>query len=192
MADEEAERAEQTEQTDALTGLEPGQPIIYGGNRVARVSPELARSFASGDRLLVVDSTGDLLHIPRQEWEIATETVGRAHRAFLALGSVSDDRISDFFDRFADALADDGTFSAIVAANAEDVVRAKERGRSTTRLELSDRMRADMIDGLRMWRDTKTTRDAVTDVIDHDGWRIEQRTAGLGVVGFVFEGRPNV
>ena len=28
--------------------------------------------------------------------------------------------------------------------------------------------------------------------IEHDGWRIEERRAPLGVVGFVFEGRPNV
>ena len=69
---------------------------------------------------------------------------------------------------------------------------ARDRGRSTTRLVLSDRMRADMIEGLRMWRDTEVTRDAVIEAIDHDGWRLEQRTAGLGVVGFVFEGRPNV
>lgn len=175
-----------------LTGLEAGQPIIYGGNRVARVTPELAQSFASGDRLLVVDQTGDLLHVPDREWQIATETVGRAHRAFLALGSVSDDQITDFFDRFANALADDTAFAAIAEANAADIVLAKERGRSTTRLELSDRMRSDMIEGLQLWRDTASSRDAVNEVIDHDGWRIEQRTAGLGVVGFVFEGRPNV
>jgi glutamate-5-semialdehyde dehydrogenase len=175
-----------------LTGLEPGQSIIYGGNRVARVTPELARSFVSGDRLLVVDQTGDLLHVPDREWQIATETVGRAHRAFLALGSVSDEQITDFFDRFANALADDTTFAAIAEANAADIVKAKERGRSTTRLELSDQMRSDMIEGLQLWRDTPSSRDAVNEVIDHDGWRIEQRTAGLGVVGFVFEGRPNV
>ena len=35
-------------------------------------------------------------------------------------------------------------------------------------------------------------RDSVIETIDHDGWTLEQRVAGLGVVGFVFEGRPNV
>ena len=49
-----------------------------------------------------------------------------------------------------------------------------------------------MIDGLRMWRDAPSSRDAVIDSIDHSGWQVEQRLAGLGVVGFVFEGRPNV
>ena len=49
-----------------------------------------------------------------------------------------------------------------------------------------------MIRGLRMWRDAASGRDKVLETIDHDGWTLEQRVAGLGVVGFVFEGRPNV
>ena len=49
-----------------------------------------------------------------------------------------------------------------------------------------------MIAGLRLWRDTASARDHVIDSLDHEGWRVEQRVAGLGVVGFVFEGRPNV
>ena len=28
--------------------------------------------------------------------------------------------------------------------------------------------------------------------VKHEGWNVEQLTAPLGVVGFVFEGRPNV
>ncbi|MGH1490333.1 MAG: aldehyde dehydrogenase family protein [Acidimicrobiales bacterium] len=178
--------------SDELASLEENQPILYGGNRVTRVSPELAAAFAAGDRLLVVDQTGDLLHVPAGEWDIAAGTVGRAHRAFLALGAVTDEAITDFFDRFAVNLADDDRFAAIAAANTEDVERAKQRGRSTTRLELSDKMRADMIGGLHLWRDASSGRDAVLEVVEHDGWRLEQRTAGLGVVGFVFEGRPNV
>ncbi|MGI9598333.1 MAG: aldehyde dehydrogenase family protein, partial [Acidimicrobiales bacterium] len=178
--------------TDELISLEPGQPIVYGGNRIARVSPELAEAFIAGDRLLVVDHTGHLLHVPAAEWETATAAVGDAQRAFLALGSVPDSAITDFFDRFADLLADDRCFAAISAANGKDIEAARSRDRSTTRLELSDKMRADMIDGLRLWRDAPSTRDAAIDVIDHDGWRLEQRRAGLGVVGFVFEGRPNV
>ena len=177
---------------DELTSLEPGQPIIHGGNRITRVSPELAAAFGPGDRLLVIDQTGDLLHIPRAEWSIATDAVAKAHRAFLALGSVSDAAIGDFFDRFAAALADDRVFAGIAAANATDVEQAKRRGRSTTRLQLSAGMRSDMIDGLRLWRDADSGRDKTLEVVEHDGWRLEQRTAGLGVVGFVFEGRPNV
>ncbi len=183
--------APSTEST-SLTSLEPGQPIVYGGDRVTRVSAELAGAFSPGDRLVVVNDSGDLLHVPAAEWEIAAAAVGRAHDAFGRLGPVADDAISDFFDRFAANLADDDRFAAIAAANANDVARATDRGRSTTRLRLSDTMRADMIGGLRMWRDAESGRDRVIETIDHDGWRLEQRVAGLGVVGFVFEGRPNV
>lgn len=179
-------------ETGLLTGLEVGQPIVYGGNRVTHVGPELAAAFESGDRLIVVADTGDLLHVPQAEWLVAAETIERAATAFLALGAVPDDAIRDFFDRFASRLADDEVFEVIAAANAKDIASAQSRGRSTTRLELSHKMRTDMIAGLATWRDTAPSRDSTVDAIDHDGWRLEQRTAGLGVIGFVFEGRPNV
>jgi glutamate-5-semialdehyde dehydrogenase len=177
---------------EELTSLESGQPIVFGGNRIARVSATLAAAFKPGDRLVVVEDTGDLLHVPEHEWTIATGAVGRAHRAFLALGSVDDAAISDFYDRFAARLEDDDVFAVIAAANGEDVERAKARGRSTTRLELRPAMRAEMIAGLRLWRDAPSSRNALVETIEHTGWRVEQRLAGLGVVGFVFEGRPNV
>jgi glutamate-5-semialdehyde dehydrogenase len=53
-------------------------------------------------------------------------------------------------------------------------------------------MRADMILGLRGWRDAPSGRGAVRERVDHAGWSVELTTAALGVVGFVFEGRPNV
>ncbi len=177
---------------DRLTRLEPGMPILYGGDRIARVSAELAAAFREGDRLVVVQTTGDLLHVPADAWEVATDAVGRAVAAFEAMGTVTDDQISDFYEAFARRLADDAVFDAIAAANASDVIRARERGRSTTRLVLSDEMRAGMIDGLRLWRDASGGRGTVVETIPHEGWRVEQVRSGLGVVGFVFEGRPNV
>ncbi len=178
--------------TSRLTALTPGQPIVYGGDRVTTVPEDLAAAFRPGDRLIVVSATGDLLHLPRAEWEIATGAVARAARAFGALGAVPDDAITAFYHHFADRLADDAVFAPIAEANAADVVSARDRGRSTTRLELSATMRGDMIDGLRLWADAPSGRDQVLERLDHDGWSLEQRVAGLGVVGFVFEGRPNV
>ncbi len=175
-----------------LDTLEPGQPIVYGGNRLTAVPPELARAFTAGDRLIVVNDSGDLLHIPSDVWSVATGAVERAWQAFSHMGSVDDDSISRFFDRFAANLGADDRFAAIAEANRADVASARQRGRSTTRLELTDGMRADMIEGLRMWRDVPSQRDVPVEAIDHEGWRLEQRKAGLGVVGFVFEGRPNV
>lgn len=175
-----------------LVALAEGQPIVYGGDRVARVTAELAEAFAEGDRLVVDPASGDLLHVPRTEHEIAAEAVGAAVDAFAALARCSDDQITDFFERFAARLDDDATFAPIAEANRADVAAAAERGRSTTRLELGEKMRADMVDGLRGWATSSSRRDLVERRIEHDGWHLDVRRAPLGVVGFVFEGRPNV
>jgi glutamate-5-semialdehyde dehydrogenase len=175
-----------------LTTLATGMPILFGGNQLTTVSAELAAAFAPGDRLVVVQTTGDLLHIPAVEQALVDRAVGNAHEAFLGLGEVSDDQISSFYDRFAALLADDSSFAEIARANAADVDAARASGRSATRLELNESMRAGMIAGLRGWRDTAPLRDTVVEEVVHHGWRVEQRRAGLGVIGFVFEGRPNV
>lgn len=175
-----------------LDGLAPGMPIVFGGDRVAFVSDALAAAFRPGDRLVVVQESGDLLHIPAEVHALTDAAVGRAHRAFHQMGSVTDAAISAFFDAFAAALADEAAWAAIAAANAEDVARAQARGRSVTRLAVSAAMRADMIAGLRGWRDSPAGRGKVLERIEHPGWSVEQVTAPLGVVGFVFEGRPNV
>lgn len=176
----------------ALTELTAGMPIIYGGNQVTSVSTELAAAFSAGDRLIVVQATGDLLHIPADVWETATGAVERAARAFTGMGAVTDAQISGFFDAFARRLGDDASFGPIAQANSDDVDAARAKGRSVTRLVLSDKMRADMIGGLQTWRDASTTRGRQIDLVEHEGWRVEQVQAGLGPVGFVFEGRPNV
>ncbi len=178
--------------SEELTGLSEGQPIVFGGNRLARVSAELAARFQPGDHVVVVSDSGELLHIPADEWAIATGAVTRAVDAFASMGAVSDVAVSEFYRLFADLLADDERFAAIAEANRSDITSARERGRSTTRLELTDNMRNDMVEGLRLWQQTTSTRDSVAEAVDHDGWRLEQRVAGLGVVGFIFEGRPNV
>ncbi len=175
-----------------LTHLEAGMRIVYGGDRVATVGEELASAFSEGDRLIVVQTTGDLLHVPADAWQIAGDAVEAASNAFARMGAISDDQISSFYESFARRLEDDATFAPIAEANAADVERAKKRGRTTTRLALSDKMRAAMIEGLRMWRDAPGGRGEVVETIEHEGWRVEQVRAGLGPVGFVFEGRPNV
>lgn len=177
---------------DRLDALTAGQPIVFGGNRVAHVSSELAAAFRPGDRVIVDPSSGQLLHVPQAEFEHAAEPVARARAAFAALARCTDDQITRFFHEFADRLADDDSFSPIATANRADVERAAGRGRSTTRLVLGDTMRADMIAGLRGWAATEAGRDVVDRVVEHEGWRLEARRAPLGVVGFVFEGRPNV
>jgi glutamate-5-semialdehyde dehydrogenase len=175
-----------------LLTLTAGQPIVYAGNRVAYVSDQLARSFEAGDRLIVDPITGALLHVPASEHATAAATVDAASAAFSSLARCTDDQITAFFIGFADLLADDESFAPIAAANADDVERAAARGRSTTRLELSEAMRSDMIAGLRGWASAPGSRDTVEHTVEHVGWSVEARRAPLGVIGFVFEGRPNV
>jgi glutamate-5-semialdehyde dehydrogenase len=178
--------------TERLERLEAGAAVPYGGNRVARVSPQLADAFRPGDELVVVQSTGHLLHIPAAEATLVREAVDQARGAFGELQRLPDAAVSEFFDAFARRLEDDAAFEAVAEANGTDVARARDAGRSTTRLVLSAAMRAGMVAGLRAWRDAPSGRDAVVDEVRHEGWRVEIRRAPLGVVGFVFEGRPNV
>ncbi len=175
-----------------LRSLRPGQEIPFGGDRVAVVGEELAAAFRPGDRLVVVHETGDLLHVPAADHAVAAAAVSDAVDAFHRLAEADDGAITRFFATFADLLADDAACAPVLAANADDVERARARGRSTTRLELTAAMRRGMVEGLRVWRDAPGRRDAVIDVVDHGTWCVETRRAPLGVVGFVFEGRPNV
>lgn len=175
-----------------LTHLSEGMPIVWGGDRISLVPKDLADAFRPGDRLIVVQDTGDLLHVPQQSWKVADEAARAAESAFSQLGTVDDAAITAFYEAFADRLEDDASFAPIAAANEADIESAKSRGRSTTRLELTPKMRRGMVAGLRQWASLAAGRNAVTERIEHAGWTIEQVTSGLGVVGFVFEGRPNV
>ncbi len=175
-----------------LTALTEGMPIVYGGNRVTHVPADLARAFQPGDRLVVAQDSGALLHIPGDVWDVAADAVTAAADAFAAMGAVGDEQISEFYERFAANLEHDETFAPIAAANDADVELARLKGRSTTRLVLSGRMRTDMIDGLRGWAKLPSGRGEIMHHIEHQGWRVDLVRAGLGVIGFVFEGRPNV
>src|SRR3954447_5977504 len=188
-----------------LTQLSAGQELVYGGNRVTVVTTELADAFAKGDRLVIVQETGDLLHIPAAEHSLVSAAVLDAGAAFTSLAECSDDQITEFFDCFADKIDDDSMFADVIAANQADVASALARGRSTTRLQLTPAMRSDMAAGLRSWAASATRRQQLMAITDHDGgsvssWRGAPRggwggsswRGPLGVVGFVFEGRPNV
>lgn len=174
-----------------LLQLAAGMPVVFGGDQVAIVDDALARAFAPGDALVVVQTTGELLHIPSADRAAARSAVDAAVGAFGRMGEVTSAQIDAFYDAFADRLADDATFAAIAQANANDVDQARAKGRSTTRLVLDAKMRQGMIDGLRGWRQAAAT-DAAVDTIEHEGWKVELFTDRLGVVAFVFEGRPNV
>jgi glutamate-5-semialdehyde dehydrogenase len=124
--------------------------------------------------------------------QIAREAVERAHRAFREMLDCSDEQISSFFRSFADRLADDAIWKSISDANADDVDRAKAAGRPTGRLVATASMRASMIEGLLVWEKSPSRRGEVIERRETQTWSVERRRAPLGVVAFVFEGRPNV
>ena len=176
----------------ALDHLTAGSLIPFGGNRAAIVTPELATSFAPGDHLLVLQDSGDLLHIPAEAKALTAAAVDRAFAAFQAMRTERPTAITAFFEAFAARLEAEEIWAEISKANSQDVATAQARGRSSTRLAVTDKMRHDMIAGLRTWRDAETTAADDIKRVEHDGWVIEQIKAPLGVVGFIFEGRPNV
>lgn len=175
-----------------LTRLVEGQELVYGGDRCTVVPGDLARAFVAGDRLVVVQDTGDLLHIPEGEHRLVAGAVTHAVDAFATLAGCTDDQITDFFHRFADAVDDDAVFSPVLAANQTDVDTATAKARSTTRLRLTTATRADMAAGLRTWGASSIRRHQLLSTVQHERWSVSSLRAPLGVVGFVFEGRPNV
>jgi glutamate-5-semialdehyde dehydrogenase len=85
---------------------------------------------------------------------------------------------------------------SILDENAKDLETGGEQGLSTAlmdRLALSERRVCEMADGL---RDVATLRDPVGEMVD--GWRlpngllIEKVRVPLGVIGIIYEARPNV
>src|SRR5205823_40902 len=74
----------------ALEKLTAGMPIVFGGDKLTFVSADLAERFAPGDRLIVVQESGALLHAPRAVRAIAAAAVDCASEAFVALAQVSD------------------------------------------------------------------------------------------------------
>jgi glutamate-5-semialdehyde dehydrogenase len=175
-----------------LETLTRGGLIPVVGSRAAVIPPDLAERYRPGDQIIVLQDSGELVLIPAEEHAIAASAVDRAVDAFRTMSRVSDDSIARFFSIFASRLADESCWAPVAAANATDVEIARASRRSTTRLVATSQMRADMIAGLHAWRDEGSARHRVVGQIEHDGWTVEQVIAPLGVVGFVFEGRPNV
>ena len=156
-----------------------------------RVGEEIADKFVQGDRVIGL-SGGQLLHIPQTDLRIIEDAVTRSVVAFNELKSTSADQVTQFFEEFALRLGDDQIFGQIQSVNAADVVDAKSRGRSTTRLLLTESMRRDMIAALLTWSQTPQVDGSILNTTDHSSWNVSAVKSPLGVVAFVFEGRPNV
>jgi len=164
--------------------------VIVNGVPVA-LGADIADSFQEGDRLFGVDS-GRLLHIPRDVHDRVSESVKRARRAFGDLQSCQQEQVTRFYQSFSSFLRDTVVIKRLTTANEIDVRRAQEKGRSTTRLLLSNQVLADMAEALDLWSNAVDRPDETIDSQVHKGWIVDSVRSPLGVVAFVFEGRPNV
>jgi glutamate-5-semialdehyde dehydrogenase len=169
-----------------LISIAPGTPVIVGTKVVPMpvVQP--------GDRVLAVGRVQSLIVISAEAHAAAVEAVDEAAAAVGALAACSPAQVDAFFLGFADRLGDARVWEAVTAANRADVESAEARHRATSRLRVNEKMRAAMIDGLRGWAATPSRIGAVLERREEPGYAIERRAAPLGVVAFVFEGRPNV
>src|SRR5688572_24979612 len=166
--------------------------IIVGGDQVVTIPAAIAERFRPGDSLVFSDATNELLLIPAAQKRAAAEAVTDALAAFEQMRAVNDAMVNAFYAAFARRLSTDSIWSAVLEANRVDVEDARRRERSTTRLVASERLRQGMIEGLLGWGAMPTARGRVLESVEHSGWAVDLISAELGVVAFVFEGRPNV
>jgi glutamate-5-semialdehyde dehydrogenase len=169
-----------------LSSTPAGTPVVVGDRTIEM--PALSE----GDRVIAVQATGELLVVSRKDVEVARAAVESASAAFRSLSVVGDEQISQFFHLFADRLADHKVWASIEDANQADVDRARSVGRAITRLVATEKMRDSMIDGLIGWAKAPSRRGELIEKREGPDWIVERRRAPLGVVAFVFEGRPNV
>ena len=176
---------------ERLTSLESGMPVLSPTGEVFRVDDTLAAAFQRGDTLIANPVAG-LLHIPSAITAVVDTAMQAVSQAFVEMSGISDEQIVGFFRAAAAHIADDEVWAAVSETNLQDVRDARARGRSVTRLEVSEAMREGMIAGLLGWADMPSQRDAVLETIAHEEFDVDLVGAALGPVGFVFEGRPNV
>lgn len=174
-----------------VSQVQAGDRILVGGHLVT-LTAEFVQSLEEGDRVVASAQTGVIRRIPHAISQLVEGAVTRSVEAFSQLSSCSIEQISNFFDHAARLMLDEESFKVIQDANQRDIDDARSRGRSVTRLELSAKMRTDMIAAFEMWRDMQIAPLSIESEVKHPGWKVEQWRAPLGVIGFVFEGRPNV
>jgi glutamate-5-semialdehyde dehydrogenase len=171
--------------------LQSGDRVLVGSTLVT-VDEAFAGALQPGDVVLGIASSGQLRRIPQDVHSLARQRVEAALTAFQRLQDVSAAQVNHFFALSAEKLTTDSLFESVARANQEDVEAAVAKGRSTTRLVLSEKMRSEMIAAFKMWESVDMSFNSLQDTVSHSGWEVEQWKAPLGVIGFVFEGRPNV
>ncbi|MDD4817801.1 MAG: glutamate-5-semialdehyde dehydrogenase [Victivallaceae bacterium] len=118
----------------------------------------------------------------------------KARRAASVLGAMSAGAKRDVLCKMADALAE--AAAELVAANAVDVAKAKAGGLSDAmidRLTLSPARVAGMADGLRgVAAQDEVVGRTLASFVRPNGIKIEKISVPIGVIGIIYESRPNV
>jgi glutamate-5-semialdehyde dehydrogenase len=137
--------------------------------------------------LKTVDNSGDIVDFMG---EIGRRAKAAARSLALAPAAAKDTALAGMAQAIRASGAD------ILAANAEDVAEARSAGATPAfidRLQLDAKRVAAMADGVDVVR---TLRDPVGAVIDQwtrpNGLQIERVRVPLGVIGVIYESRPNV
>jgi len=120
----------------------------------------------------------------------------RAKAASRKLAGLSSDEKNEVLLKAADALVTDGNIQKILEANAEDLDNAEKSGMSDglkDRLRLTEERLRDMADAL---RDITKLPDPVGEVLETierpNGLKLLKTSAPIGVIGIIYEARPNV
>ena len=118
----------------------------------------------------------------------------QARAASHALSQLSSDQKNTILLAMADGI--DAQAATILEANAKDLAAGREKGLSTAmldRLTLDEKRLAAVADGVRQ---VASLPDPVGEVLDRwtrpNGLDIEQRRVPIGVIGIIYESRPNV
>jgi len=126
------------------------------------------------------------------------EKVRTARRASVVLASVKTEKKNSALERMAEAL--DRGRDRILRANNEDLLAAKQmvereeiKPSLLQRLEITDYKIDQMIDGILDVRDLPDPLGKVTRAIElDDGLDLYQVTSPIGLIGVIFESRPDV
>ncbi len=120
----------------------------------------------------------------------------RAKAASRRLAGLSSDEKNEVLLKAADALVTDGNIQKILEANAKDLDNAEKSGMSDglkDRLRLTEERLRDMADAL---RDITKLPDPVGEVLETierpNGLKLLKTSAPIGVIGIIYEARPNV
>jgi len=137
--------------------------------------------------LKTIEGSGDIAGVMR---DIGARARAAARRLALASTADKDKALAAMADAVRAARRD------ILAANAEDIAEAKGRGATAAfvdRLMLDDKRVAAIADGLDVVAKLADPVGAVTESWTRpNGMRIERVRVPLGVIGIIYESRPNV